>query len=601
MANCEEAKNISKNFYQVFPSKVKTKICEADAFCNHLFDILGSGQKKISSKGPGYKSIDWHSDIKSGYHWNPKTFFRYIHYGHKPGVDIKVPWELSRFQHLNILGQAYTLSRDKKYADEFVNQINDWIKHNQVGFGVNWSCAMDVAIRAANWLVAQEYFIDENLIPKEFWEDFYESINEHGKFIFKHLEYHSGYTNNHYISNLVGLFFIAIYCPFLAGSQKWQKMAQKELEKEIDKQVYRDGCSFEASTSYHRLTLELLFYAELLGERAGIEFSSHFKEKVKKMFEFSLHGIKPNGNIPQIGDNDNGRFLIFSKRPSLEHKYLLTIATIYYQSSKYKLRKFDFDEEAFWIFGEKGKKLFDKIPFRKIPVPSKSFPNSGWYILRHCDDYCFISCGPTGTHGVGGHGHNDKLSFELMLNGKDVIVDPGTFVYTSNPELRNRFRSTAAHNVLYFNGLEQNEIPVDNLFSLPEKVQIKVAKKENKNSKISFFGEIQYSDITHTRVITYSPSIHQWRIQDELKGPLNRKAELRFHLSPGLILNENRIIDQHTKKEVAVLEVKKQELKINRYFYSPGYGIKLEANCLKIDMLDYISSSKKHQLNIKSK
>ena len=54
------------------------------------------------------------------------------------GVDVKVPWELSRFQHLNILGQAYVLTRDNKYAEEFADQITDWIKNNPVCFGVNW-------------------------------------------------------------------------------------------------------------------------------------------------------------------------------------------------------------------------------------------------------------------------------------------------------------------------------------------------------------------------------------------------------------------------------------------------------------------------------
>ena len=73
---------------------------------------------------------------------------------------MKIPWELFRFQHLNLLGQAYILTGDKKYAEGFANQIGDWMRKNPVYFGVTWKCTMDVAIRAANWLVDMEHFAD---------------------------------------------------------------------------------------------------------------------------------------------------------------------------------------------------------------------------------------------------------------------------------------------------------------------------------------------------------------------------------------------------------------------------------------------------------
>ena len=167
----EPLDELAKAFREIFSDKVVEKIKEADLTCEHVFDLLGSSPKKLSKEGKGYQPIDWHSDFKKGYRWDPR-------YGHIEGVDVKVPWELSRFQHLNILGQAYVLTKDRKYADEFVNQINDWVDHNPVGFGVNWHCAMDIAIRAANWLVAQEFFQD--IEDKGFWNKFYKSIYNHG-------------------------------------------------------------------------------------------------------------------------------------------------------------------------------------------------------------------------------------------------------------------------------------------------------------------------------------------------------------------------------------------------------------------------------------
>jgi hypothetical protein len=566
IAGSKDFDRIATTYRELFPHKVQAKIAEADLIFEHIFDLLGSGPKILSPKGKNYQQIDWHSDFKSGYMWDPKIFCRNIRYGHIKGVDVKVPWELSRFQHLNILGQAYTLTREKKYVEEFANQITDWIKSNPVAVGVNWNCTMDVAIRAANWLVAQEYFSEEGLIPDKFWHEFYTSIYEHGRFIWGHLENRSGNTNNHYLSNLIGLFFIAIYCPFFRESKKWQEFVLKELANEIKKQVYPDGCNFEASTSYHRLALELFFYAELLGKRSGIEFPASYKKQVRKMFEFSLYCIKPNGLIPQIGDNDNSRFLIFCKRSILEHKYLLTLAAVSYKDSDYKISRFDFDEEAFWVFGKSGKKSYDEFQFRNKPLTSKAFPQAGWYIIRQSNDYCFISCGQNGQNG--------------MIDGQDIVVDPGSYVYTSDPEERNRFRSTGYHNTAIFNDYEQNEIPEKDMFSLPEKIKIKEADLKEIDNNIVFHGEIRFAGITHKRMIIRDNESGCWQVKDSFScsKPLNGK--LMFHLSPTLVSEGSGILKRDQRDKIASIEVTKCKMENEDYYYSPEYGRKIKADCL---------------------
>ena len=572
--------DIANDFNNLFPDKVQTKIDEANLICKHIFNLLGSGPKELNPEGEGYQSIDWHFDFKSGYMWDPKLFFQSKSLYPFESFEMKVPWELSRFQHLNILGQAYILTKKRKYAEEFVNQIRDWIKNNPVAFGVNWKSTMDVAIRAANWLVAQECFSEEGLISDDFWEEFYTSIYEHGKFITKHLENRSEFKNNHYIADLVGLFFIAIYCPFFKERKRWQRFALKELAHEIEKQVYPDGCNFEASTSYHRLALELFFYTGLLAQRAGINLPDEYKNKVRKMFEFSLYCIKSNGRIPQIGDNDNGRLFVFATRPILEHKYLLNIAAIYYRESVFNVLSFDFDEEAHWIFGPEGKEIFDNVPLRKDLVESKAFPKAGWYIIRNSNDYCFISCGPNGQNGNGGHAHNDKLSFELMLNGRDVIVDPGTYIYTPCPKERNRFRSTGYHNTANFSGFEQNEFAEKSIFSLPDKVKIRKASLIERNNNVVFQGEIHYAGITHKRKITLDKQSSSWHIKDIISSPKQIKGKLLFHLSPNLTCDGNKIILNETKEKIAIIEITESKIEKSEYDYSPEYGRKVKANCL---------------------
>lgn len=572
--------DIADTYREIFPGRAEAKISEADFVCEHIFDLLGSGSRKLSQEGDGYQPIDWHSDFKSSYRWNTKTFYRNIRFGNTKGVDVKVPWELSRFQHLNILGQAYILTGDKKYAKEFENQIIDWIKNNPFCFGINWTCTMDVAIRASNWLIAMEYFADKDLFSQDFLKEFYASIYEHGKFIRNHLEYQTGFTSNHLLADLAGLFFISVYCPFFKESKKWQDFSVRELSREIEKQVYSDGCNFEASTSYHRLVLEVFCYCDLLAGRAGISVPKKFKDKLKKMFEVSLYCIKPNGMIPQIGDNDNGRFLIFAKRPILEHKYLLTLAAIYYKDSSFKLPYFSFDEEAFWIFGKKGKEIYANLPHSGEPLVSKSFPDAGWFVIRHINDYCFISCGQNGQNGNGGHAHNDKLSFELVLNGQDIIVDPGTYVYTPYPDERNKFRSTGYHNTVKFDDYEQNEIPQNGIFSLFDRVEISNATLTESKDEIKYEAGIQYLDITHKRAIILDKKSHSWKIVDNISSLSSVKAKLIFHLSPNLTVDRNDILLRQTKDKIASIKVKESNLVKNSYDYSPEYGVKVRAQCL---------------------
>jgi hypothetical protein len=566
------------HYVRVFPERVKIKIQEADLICDHYFDLLGSGSRKLSSGGNGYRPIEWHSDFKSGYRWEPTTFFRDILFGHEESTDIKMPWELSRFQHLNVIGQAYILTRDKKYSEEFCDQIKDWIAHNKVGFGVNWTCAMDVAIRAVNWLVAMEYFADEGSLSDGFKRQFYSSIYDHGKFIRGHLEHAGGWTTNHYLADIAGLFFISVFCPFFEESVEWRKFSLNELHEEIEKQVYSDGCSFESSTSYQRLALEMFFYAELLGRRAGIEFSEGYKHKLKKMFEASMYCMKPSGMIPQIGDNDSGRFLQFSKRAVLDHSYLLSIAAVYFKDNSFKLSQFGLDEEAFWLFGEKAVDTWNGLDFRDDYLESRSFPDAGWYVIRHQNDYSFISCGPNG--GDGWHAHNDKLSFELVIDGQDVIVDPSTYVYTSYPAERNKFRSTGYHNTVMFNGYEQNDIPEKIMFSLPEKVRIRHAVLTEDDDRIVFQGEINYKDFTHRRMITLNKKKSDWEITDSFSCPKETNAKVLFHLSPDIGTDGKILFTKNKRNRIASIELEGHDLDKGHYDYSPEYGTRLKAQFL---------------------
>jgi len=562
--DASKQEDIVSLIYRHFSNAPDKIIVEADKICEHIFDLLGSGpvrvyygmrakgfeghcynmeinsdkthsssliaQKKALSamshepSAISYEPIDWHIGFKSGYRWNSKTYYKNIKYGHRPGVDVKVPWELSRFQHLTTLGGAYFLSKNEKYVKEFVNQVTDWIEHNPPKFGVNWTCTMDVAIRVCNWLLAWEFFRGSPLINSQFIIKFFKSLLQHGRHIKNNLEYSETLTSNHYLSDIVGLVYLGVLIPEFKESEKWKNFGIKELEKEMKKQVYSDGVDFEASTCYHRLVLELFFYATFL----VIVNDKNFKEV-------------------------------------LDMRYLLTLGAIFFREPKFKIKEFGFSEEASWVFGKKGYEIWQNLEENCLAnIGSEAFPDAGWYIMRNDKDYMIISCGPNGQNGNGGHCHNDKLSFELCVDGEDVIVDPGTYVYTPEPEWRNKFRSTTYHNTVVVDKKEQNEFNRKSLFKVKNDAEVKYLKWETGNEIDIFVGEHygykRFSQpVIHKREIQFYKKERKLEIIDKFTGEGKHNLEWNLILSPEF-------------KQKLNISSDKLQWRKDSTFYSPEYG-----------------------------
>ena len=129
------------------------------------------------------------------------------------------------------------------------------------------------------------------------------------------------------------------------------------------------------------------------------------------------------------------------------------------------------------LYGKKGLEIWNSLEWNSLKnISSKAFSDSGWYVMRNNKDYCIISCGPNGQNGRCGHCHNDKLSFGLCIDGEDIIIDPGTYIYTPLPKWRNKFRSTAYHNTAMIDNEEQNRFVENNLFFMENDSVIKIDK-----------------------------------------------------------------------------------------------------------------------------
>ena len=650
-----------------YPNAIKQTIADADKICDHVFNLLGSGDVHLGEK------IDWHTDFKTGWRWKLKYYKKVDYNDLNNPYDVKAPWELSRCQHFVTLGKAYWFVKEhevqversdipttvggakcevkdaEKYAGEFVNQVSDWIDSNPPKMGVNWTCTMDVAIRVVNWIWGYYFFKDSPCLTgvstpaygvetpayDEFLLKFLKSILAHGRHIMNNLENKGMVTSNHYLSDIAGLVYLGVMFPEFKEAKKWREFGIQELINEMDKQVYPDGMDFEASTSYHRLVLELFTYSALLCKLNGIELPKKIWDKLEKMFYFTLHCLKPNGQIPQIGDNDSGRFLVFKKRDILEHTYLLSIGSVLFDNPDFKVdnpltpfnnppaplwkgdkgdEKFGFDELILWLFGVDGYKRWLSLPCRDKPIPSKAFTDGGIYIMREADDYMVISCGPNGP---GSHAHCDKLSFELHIDGQDVIVDPGTYVYTASPKWRNLFRSTSYHNTVVVDEKEQNSFDDWNLFGMQDDSKAKMLKLESNDEHVLFAGEHYgylrlQEPIIHRRTVRYLKKERIWQIIDKFlpggdrtKEPKHHTFTWFLHLAPaleatpfqqasGMLLHDREFIISKNGSQLLRVTFEdspsiewKQSFctpKIEDGWYSPEYGVKEPAKVLSWEL-----------------
>ena len=112
--------------------------------------------------------------------------------------------------------------------------------------------------------------------------------------------------------------------------------------------------------------------------------------------------------------------------------------------------------------------------------PYKQF---GLFIYRSNNFFLSIRCGPIGRDGKGGHAHNDQLSIELYIDGKNWIMDPGTYVYTADPQKRNQYRSIKAHFAPQYDDKEPEDLDIG-LFTMSNRAKANVCYADKK----SFIG-----------------------------------------------------------------------------------------------------------------
>ena len=298
---------------------------------------------------------------------------------------------------------------------------------------------MDVALRAVSWIWALGLF-DDAPLSDGFREEMLLALYRHGLWIPEHLE--MGEVNgNHLLSDALGLVACGTVFRDSEEGRGWLTLGSALLEREIQSQVGEDGVDIEASVAYHRLALEIFLVGARFLEIAGVPPSNGYRARLEAMFDFVDAYVTPDGLSPIVGDADDGRALVLGETDIRDHRYLLSTSCVWIERSRWKQRAGKFWEDSLWLLGTEARARFDSQNV-SAAGSSRAFEASGFYVLRSPRQYAFVDAGPVGFRGHGGHGHNDCLSFEWHADGRPLLTDSGTYVYTASPQWRNRFRST---------------------------------------------------------------------------------------------------------------------------------------------------------------
>ncbi len=533
----DQRRHYSKFLKEGFPSTKVALLDEADKLVSGKFNLLGSRFDFGSSE-----QICWNV-AENGGTW-PTIQWAGINIETLPNLgDVKVTWELNRHQHFLTLGRAWWFSGDRRYPEAFRKQIVSWIKQNPPETGINWQSNLELALRSISWIWSLHFFLET--IQEEDLFEIIRSLIHHGVHLEKHLSYSEMcMRNNHLVGDAAGLAFIGMFLPELKCAERWRERAFQILWKEAKRQVYPDGTSFEQSTDYLAfvgyLYLNVALYAGILGENVPkIVF-----ERLEKISFFLSWIHTENCSFPGIGDSDSGQVtpLTGSGREGGSDSFLSTAAFLFNQRNFSPLRE-GANEEPFWLFGPKVLEFFKSgEPIGICQNEEILFPNGGFLIRRWNmklkkkpeEAVLVFHSGPSSKH----HAHADQLSFTVSVGGIPFLVDSGTYRYGCDPEIRDYYRSTRAHNTISVDG--QSQMTPYRAFRWLDK------GKSGRLMRLSLEGLIFYYSsyrkkywqdlVEHSRGIVFLDS-QSFLVLDRLAGNVPHDYEALFHFAPDFCLD----------------------------------------------------------------
>lgn len=431
-------------------------------------------------------------------------------------------YNLHYFEYLYKLAYLYLKNDNENiYSDKAKYLIKNWIDNNQIASGDGWH-PYTVSLRLTNWITIYPIFKEEFSKDIGFNKELIDSIYLQYSYLQKNLE--KDVLGNHYFENIKAVIIASIFF----NEEKVKNKYRKELLRQLDEQILKDGMHFELSPLYHKIILEGLIKITywLRDENIYKQLIIYIQKMINVAYSFEENF----GKTPAFNDSAD----------SVGKDYRTLINTC----EKY---------------------------FNLKPEFNGNLEDSGFYIVSNQSIKLIFDVGEICPRYIPAHGHCDALSFELSIDNKPVIVNSGTYKY-ENGEWRNYFRSTKSHNTVMINGFEQSQFWSS--FRVATRIKnVKRRKFEHNGMQFYAGSYISFNGHEHKRVIGF---INQKLIivLDYINQGLNARSYLHFIPEAQLNIKNSEVDVILESDRMKIFSIGTSNIVLEHGWYSKQFNIK---------------------------
>ena len=397
----------------------------------------------------------WRLDPISGRSWpGGETYcFDTAYRDRRDLGDVKYVWDFNRLQFLQPLAVAAARLDDGAALSMIEAVVTGWSDANPPFQGLGWNSGIELALRAVSLVLVHTLCGSRLSLPVQ--ARLAALLRAH---LFWLRRFPSRYSsaNNHRVAELLGVFVLANVLGADSDLGAVADAARRDLGDEALRQIHSDGVGAEQSPTYAAFTAEMLLLARDVGIAFGSPLTPQVDERLAAFASQIAWLADAHGIVPHIGDDDGGR--VVTSNLDVEQAYPASVARAITGALHLPpniARSADAPELRHAIFGGSQEVVAP-------PCGVRTFEAGGYTIVRERRAgrriRLTVDHGALGYLSIAAHGHADANAITLSLDDREILVDPGTYLYHAGGAWRDWLRGTRAHNTLAVGDADQSVI-----------------------------------------------------------------------------------------------------------------------------------------------